>query len=213
MVRRKGAGRSADLRRNSVALAVASCFASGAALGNPTGAQVKSGNVTFQQSGNVLQITNSPNAVIHWQGFSIGQGEVTRFVQQSGASAVLNRVVGANPSAILGTLQSNGRVFLINPNGIVFGAGSTVDVAGLVASTLNLTDADFIAGRLRFGAQPGAGNIVNEGSISTPSGGHVYLIAPNVQNSGVITTPKGEVVIAAGRTVEMADARSPLLRV
>jgi filamentous hemagglutinin family protein len=212
-VTRTRAGRSAALQRNSVALAVASCFASVPAFGNPSGGQVKSGSATFQQSGNVLQITNSPNAIIHWQGFSIGQGEVTRFVQQSGASAVLNRVVGANPSSILGTLQSNGRVFLINPNGIVFGAGATVDVAGLVASTLNLTDADFIAGRLRFGAQPGAGNIVNEGAITTASGGQVYLIAPNVANSGVITSPKGEVVIAAGRTVEMADARTPLLRV
>src|SRR6185295_3353027 len=139
--------------------------------------------------------------------------EVTRFVQQSQASAVLNRVVGANPSAILGSLQSNGRVFLINPNGIVFGAGATIDVAGLVASTLNLTDGDFIAGRLRFGAQPGAGNVVNDGAITTSTGGQVYLIAPNVQNNGVITTPKGEVVIAAGRTVQLADAQTPLLRV
>ena len=138
-VKNRGTGRSAALQRNSIALAVASCFvSSGTALANPTGPTVKSGSVTFQQSGNVLQITNSPNAIINWQGFSIGQNEVTRFVQQSQASAVLNRVVGANPSAILGSLQSNGRVFLINPNGIVFGAGATIDVAGLVASTLNL---------------------------------------------------------------------------
>src|SRR3954468_7862035 len=161
-VNKRVTGRSAALQRNSIALAVASCFASGAALANPTGPTVKNGTVIFQQSGNVLQITNSPNAIINWQGFSIGQNEVTRFVQQSQASAVLNRVVGANPTAILGALQSNGRVFLINPNGIVFGAGATIDVAGLIASTLNLTDGDFIAGRLRFGATPGAGNLVNE---------------------------------------------------
>ena len=66
-------------------------------------------------------------------------------------SAVLNRVgAGQSASSILGSLQSNGRVFLINPNGIVFGAGSQVNVAGLVASTLNLSDADFLAGRMRF---------------------------------------------------------------
>jgi len=87
-----------------------------------------------------------------------------------------------------------------------------VNVGGLVASTLNLTDGDFIAGRLKFGPTPGAGNVVNDGAISTGAGGQVYLIAPNVQNNGVITSPKGEVIVAAGRTVELADARTPLLR-
>jgi large exoprotein involved in heme utilization and adhesion len=101
---------------------------------------------------------------------------------------------------ILGALQSNGRVFLINPSGILFGAGSQVDVGGLVASTLNLSNADFLAGRLRFTEVPGAGSVVNQGSITTPTGGQVYLIAPNVQNSGIITSPRGEIILAAGRS-------------
>ncbi|MCC7487674.1 MAG: filamentous hemagglutinin N-terminal domain-containing protein, partial [Burkholderiales bacterium] len=214
----RGSGQSTILRRSVVATAVGSCFAYGPAHhvpahANPTGPVVKRGTATFQQSGGVLHITNSPNAVIHWQGFSIDRGELTRFLQQHAQSAVLNRVTGGSPSAILGALQSNGRVFLINPNGILFGAGAQVDVAGLIASSLNLADADFLAGRMRFGPTPGAGNVANDGAITTTTGGQVYLIAPNVENSGVVTTPKGEVIIAAGRTVEMADARTPLLRV
>jgi len=117
---------------------------------NPLDPTVVSGQASFAASGNTLTVTNTPGAIINWQGFSIGANEITRFNQQSASSAVLNRVISNNPSSILGTLQSNGRVFLINPNGIVFGAGSVVDVAGLVASTLKLSDADFLAGRNNF---------------------------------------------------------------
>ena len=183
-----------------------------AANANPTGAQVVSGSATLQQTGNVLQITNTPSAIINWQSFSIGASETTRFVQQSASSAVLNRVVAQNPSSILGALQSNGRVFLINPNGILFGAGARVDVAGLVASTLNLADADFLAGRLRFAETPGAGALVNQGAMSG-GGGSVYLVGPSVTNGGVISSPQGEVVLAAGRSVELVNPGTPGLLV
>jgi filamentous hemagglutinin family protein len=188
-------------------------FASGLALANPTGPTVVNGTATFQQSGNLLQVTNSPSAIINWQGFSIPVGEITRFNQQTAASAVLNRVTTQNPSAILGALQSNGRVFLINPNGILFGASAQIDVAGLVASTLNLSDPDFLGARLRFTAAPGAGSVVNQGAINSAPGGHVYLVGPAVTNSGVITSPKGEVILAAGNSVDLVDPQTPNLRV
>ena len=202
-------------RIKAISLAVASCFSvvTDTALANPTDPTVVSGSALMNRQGNVLSVTNSPGAIINWRAFSIGGNEVTRFIQQSSASSVLNRVVGADPSVILGALQSNGRVFLINPNGVLFGAGAQIDVAGLVASTLNLSNADFAAGRLRFTDTPGAGSINNQGTITTPSGGQVYLIAPNVQNSGIITSPKGEVMLAAGRTVELIDAGTPNLRI
>ncbi len=200
-------------RLNIVTAAVAACFASGGAFANPTGPAVANGQVMFHQQGNLLQITNSPNAIINWQSFSIGVSEITRFLQQSGSSAVLNRVITQNPSSILGALQSNGRVFLINPNGILFGPGSQVDVAGLVASTLNLSDADFLGGRLRFTEEPGAGSVINQGAINAASGGQVYLVGPAVKNEGVITSPQGEVVLAAGKTVELVEPGTPNLRV
>jgi len=184
---------------------------------NPTGPTVVNGQVTFQQSANLLQITNSPSAIINWQRFSIGANEITRFLQQSQASAVLNRVTGSagviDPSVILGALQSNGRVFLVNPSGILFGAGAQVDVAGLVATSLNLSNADFLAGRLNFTALPNAGGIVNEGNITTGSGGNVYLVGPAVTNSGLISTARGEVILAAGNSVELVEPGTPNLRV
>ncbi|MGH6691963.1 MAG: filamentous hemagglutinin N-terminal domain-containing protein, partial [Gammaproteobacteria bacterium] len=170
------------------------------------------GAAAIHQAGNLLQITNSPNAIINWQSFSIGANEITRFLQQSASSAVLNRVTTQNPSTILGALQSNGRVFLINPNGILFGAGAQVDVAGLVASTLNMSDADFLGGRLRFTDGLGK-SVVNEGSINTGTGGSVYLIGSGVTNNGIIRSPQGEVVLAAGNSVELVSPGTPNLRV
>jgi len=201
------------MQRRLLAAAVASCFASQLALANPTGPAVVHGSATFSTVGRTLTVTNTPNAIIHWQGFSIAAGEATRFQQQSAASSVMNRVVGQDPSSILGTLWSNGRVFLLNPNGIVFGKGSVVDVAGLVATTLNLSDQDFLAGRLNFQAGAVANPIVNQGAITAGNGGLVYLIAPEVQNHGVITAPGGEVLLAAGKTVRLVEADVPGLRV
>jgi filamentous hemagglutinin family protein len=200
------------LGRTLAAVAVSSCFAAPAALANPTGADVVRGTAAIHQAGNLLQITNSPNAIINWQSFSIGANEITRFIQQSPASAVLNRVTTQNPSQILGTLQSNGRVFLINPNGILFGAGAQVDVAGLVASTLNMSDQDFLAGRMRFTDGLGK-SVVNDGSIATGAGGSVYLVGSGVTNNGIIRSPQGEVVLAAGNSVELVSPGTPNLRV
>ncbi len=197
------------LRRTATATAVAACFSS-PVLANPTGHAVVHGTASVQQLGNILNITNSPNAIINWGSFSIGVNELTRFIQQSGNSAVLNRVIGQDPSAILGALQSNGRVFLINPNGIVFGAGSQINVAGLVASTLNLSNDDFLNNRMKFTDGAGAGSVVNQGNIT---GGSVYLVGNAVTNHGLITSPNGEVVLAAGNSVELVNPGTPNLRV
>jgi filamentous hemagglutinin family protein len=203
-----------NIRRSVLASAVACCFAPALAWANPTGPAVAHGQASFNSQGKLLTITNSPGSIINWKGFSIGAGETTRFVQQSSASAVLNRVVGRDPSAIFGALQSNGRVFLVNPNGILFGAGAQIDTAGLVASTLNIMDADFLMGRMRFGNTPGAGPLSNAGEIRTPMGGRVLLISPEgVENSGIIHSPKGEVILAAGKSVELTDSANPEVRI
>jgi filamentous hemagglutinin family protein len=206
------AARVSFLRRRLLPALIAGCFGPGA-LANPVGPQVINGQVGFSSQGNVLSVTNTPGAIINWQSFSINPGEITRFIQQNPNSGVLNRIVGQDPSQILGALQSNGRVFLINPNGILFGQGAQIDVNGLVASTLNISNEDFISGKLNFKAGDKAGNLKNQGAITTPAGGQVYLIAPNVENSGIITSPKGDVMLAAGHTVQLVDSMNPDLRV
>ena len=200
-------------RLTAVAAAIACVFAAGQAQANGTDPTVVAGQASFSALGRSLSISNSPGAIINWQGFSIGAGETTRFIQQNAASSVLNRVIGPDPSSILGTLTSNGRVFLINPGGILFGPDARIDVAGLVASTLNLSNQDFLAGRFNFASNPLAGKVENQGSITTPSGGSVYLVGSNVSNSGIINSPQGDVILAAGQSVKIFDSSTPGVRV
>lgn len=199
-------------RRRLLRVAVASCFAT-AVHANPVGPSVVSGAATFNAVGKNLTVTNSPGAIINWQGFSVRPDEVTRFVQSGAASAVLNRVTGPEHSAILGQLLSNGRVFLINPNGVTVGASARIDTAGFVASSLNLSNEDFLAGKFRFTDPGSAGRVTNAGTINAHSGGSVYLVAPTVENHGVITAPNGDVMLAAGKSVELVSTASPDIRV
>lgn len=191
--------------RTLVAASVALLFTNAPSWANPTGPQVVNGAASFQQpAAGVLNVTNSPGSIINWQGFSIGSSEITRFVQQSATSSVLNRVVGGNVSQIYGQLLSNGRVFLVNPGGIVVGPGAIVDTAGFVGSTLNMLDSDFLAGKLKFQGDSSSGSIVNQGWIRTGYGGQVVLVAPSIENSGLIHTPGGELILAAGQKLTLS---------
>ena len=167
----------------------------------PTGGKVVAGQASISKpTPNALQVQQgSANAAIDWQSFSVGRDASVTFQQPSARSIVLNRVVGSDPSQILGRIQANGQVFLINPYGIVFGREAKVDVAGLVASTANIRNDDFMAGRLRFTSpgQPGA-SVVNEGQITVREGGLAALMAPSVANRGTITARLGTVALASG---------------
>jgi filamentous hemagglutinin family protein len=189
-----------------IAASIQLIFADAPALANPTGPQVISGAASIQRpDARTLSITNTPGTIINWQGFSIGAGELTRFIQQSPSSAALNRVVGADISQIYGQLLSNGRVFLINPSGIVIGPGAMIDTAGFVASTLNMLDSDFLAGKLKFQGDANSGSIINQGWIRTGYGGQVILVAPQIENSGLIHTPGGEIILAAGKSLTITS--------
>ena len=199
------------MAKGFVATAIGSACA--CAWAAPTGAAVAKGAALISNpSPSVTQIVNTPGTILNWQTFSIGAGETTRFVQLNAASAVLNRVVGANPSSILGRLESNGRVFLINPNGIVFGGGSVVDVAGMIASTRDISDADFLAGKYLFdGGGNGAITVQAGAQILTSTygpGGQVWLFGRSVtQEAGsTITAPQGQVVLAAGSTLQVGTS-------
>src|SRR5471030_2385498 len=129
------AARQITARKRLIVAAIVACFVSAPAWSNPTAPQVVNGSASFNQADKLLTVTNSNGAIINWNTFSIGAGESTRFNQTSASSSVLNRVLANDPSVILGTLSSNGRVWLINPAGIMVGQGARIDVAGFVAST------------------------------------------------------------------------------
>jgi len=168
---------------------------------NPTDGTVAAGAASIGSSGSVLTVTQTSDAaIIDWGGFSIGQGETTRFIQPSAMSAVLNRVTGGDASAIYGSLEANGKVFLINPNGITVGPTGVINTQAFIASTLDVDDAAFMAGGdLRF-AGTSAAALVNAGRISA-LGGDILLIARTVRNDGELAAPGGTVGLAAGSEV------------
>ncbi|HUP92792.1 MAG TPA: filamentous hemagglutinin N-terminal domain-containing protein, partial [Solimonas sp.] len=178
----------AALRLQRWSTALAALAVPGLALANPSGAAIVAGQVGLATpDANTLVVNQaSQNAVINWQQFSVGGNEFVVFNQPNASAAVLNRVVGGMPSEILGNITANGRVFLVNPQGILFGQGSRVDVGSLVASTLNIADADFLAGKYTLTqgtARPGA--VTNQGSIHAADGGFVVLAGDSVSNSGL----------------------------
>ena len=187
------------LRRGTPSLASLGLLMPFAALANPSGADIVHGNVGISSPtpGGLVIDQTSHAAIINWQQFSIGDGEYVLFNQPSASAAVLNRVLGGSPSEILGDLGANGRVFLINPQGVMFGADSHVDVGSLVVSTHDLADQDFLAGRYVFAGSSNAA-IDNAGTITSADGGFVVLAAEQVSNSGLIQARLGEVVLAAG---------------
>ena len=172
------------------------------ALANPTGGQVVGGSATINTPNANATVVNqtSQNAAINWQQFSVGANQYVQFNQPNSSSVVLNRVIGSNPSSIFGNITANGQVFLINPNGILFAPGATLDVAGLVASTQDISTSDFMAGRYSLIKASGApdASVINQGSITTGANGYVVLAGDYVENDGVIQAQSGRVLLAAG---------------
>lgn len=170
----------------------------------PTGGQVAAGAASIAQSGARMDVTQTTNrAVINWNTFNVGAQAHVNYNQPSASSATLNRVLDTNPSQILGKITANGQVFFVNPNGVYFGKGSSVDVGALVASTKNIKDADFMAGNMKFTRDGSTGSVVNEGEIRAALDGFVALLAPEVRNEGVIIAQLGTVALASGEAVSL----------
>lgn len=163
----------------------------------PEGGQVAAGQAAITTAGSTMTIAQqTAQAIINWQNFGIGSGEAVHINQPNSQSMLLNRVVGSNPSEIFGQLTANGQVILVNPNGVFFRPGSSVDVGGLTASTLNIANEDFLKGQLRF-AGDSQNPVINAGNI-TAQNGYVNLLAKEVVNEGIIAAQTGSVNLAAG---------------
>ncbi|MBI2509904.1 MAG: filamentous hemagglutinin N-terminal domain-containing protein, partial [Betaproteobacteria bacterium] len=169
----------------------------------PAGGAVTHGTAAIRNVSPTQQrITQaSDKAIINWQSFSIGQPNSVVFAQPGANSVVLNRVVGNDPSSIFGSLSANGQVFLVNPHGVFFGPGSRVDVTGLVATTLNIRDGDFLSGNYLFSRDalsPATAKVINEGRITAAPGGYVVLAGDYAANRGVVEARGGTVTLASG---------------
>jgi trimeric autotransporter adhesin len=204
---RRGA-RTPALRMTTLALGLA--LAHGAFAGAPVAVQlpnggvVKAGSATIGTSGNTLTVDQSSSrAVIDWSSFNVGSQGTVNFVQPNASSVTLNRVSGNEGSVIDGALRANGQVFLLNPNGVLFGKNAVVDTGGLLASTLDISNADFMAGKSVFTSTGKLGSVTNQGRLTAAGGGYIALIGNRVSNDGVITARLGTVALASGDQVTL----------
>jgi filamentous hemagglutinin family protein len=165
------------------------------------GGVVTAGTATFSVQGNTLTVTNTSGAVINWQDFSIGSGASARFVQPSSSSVVLNRVVSQSPSTINGSLMSNGRVFLVNPNGALFGAGSVINTAGFTVSTGNATDSQFLANQ---GAN-GTGTFLNIDSPWVVGSGNVAVTSSGLSAPDGLGSTPGPMTITTNGPINVGN--------
>ncbi|HEY5106943.1 MAG TPA: YDG domain-containing protein [Caulobacteraceae bacterium] len=199
-------GRAALLGFASVMAVAASCGAAVAAPVLPTGGKVQAGLAAIGPvAGANLTISQSSNkAIIDWVSFSIGSGASVRF--NNGAGVTLNRVTGGAEARIDGGLSATGSVFLLDPDGVIVGKNGIVSVGGgFVASSLNLSNSQFMSGGALTFSGSSAAPVTNAGQI-TAAGGDVLLIGADVENDGVIQAPDGTAGLAAGHKVAVAEA-------
>ena len=173
------------------------------AIAGPNGGQVVAGSASISQSGSTTNVNqSSQSTIINWQSFSIAPKETVNFNQPNSAAVALNRVVGNETSIIAGALNANGQVFIVNSAGVLFGKGAQVNVGGLVASTLDISNADFMAGNYTFSGTSGA-SVINRGNIHAGPGGYVALLGKTVVNDGVISARLGTVALASGEQITL----------
>lgn len=179
-------------------------LAASVAIAGPSGGVVSAGTATISTAGATTTINqSSAKAAIDWSSFSTSATETVNFVQPDVNAITLNRVTGTSASTLNGKLNANGQVFIINPNGVLFGSTSQVNTGGLIASTLNLSNTDFLNNAFKFANSSNNKTVENRGKITVPTGGTVALIAPSVKHTGTITTPEGSTLLAAGSDVTL----------
>ncbi|MBP82678.1 MAG: hypothetical protein CMO61_02390 [Verrucomicrobiales bacterium] len=192
----------------AIASGLALGFGSVPLMANPTGAIVQTGDISFVSQGTTLEVhQGTQNGIINWDTFSINDGEKTRFIQPGPNSATLNRVTGSTRSVINGNLFANGRVFLLNSNGVLVGSEGFINVAGFTASTLEMSDEDLLGGGDMSFHGSSQATVVNEGSILAFDG-DVFLVAAQTKNLGKINAANGTVGLVSGNDVLISESGS-----
>ena len=203
----KGPGKSASQTWLVTALSLVFTLAQA----GPSGGEVAAGAGSIAQTGSTTTIhQSSQNLSLNWKIFNIGAQETVNFVQPSASAIAVNRIYDTNGSQILGHLNANGQVYLINPNGVLFGQGAQINVGGLVVSTLEMNDANLGSASRVFSGNSTA-SVLNNGTISVASGGYVALLGNNVINQGSISAPLGAVALGAGSSITLTFSDNHLV--
>lgn len=192
------------LKGGKIALVVSAFVANVALLhASPTGGVVTAGSASISQNGSVTNITQTTQkASINWQNFSIGTSETVNFNQPNASAVTLNRVVGNEKSIIDGALNANGQVFILNSNGVLFRKNASINTAGLVATTMNLSDSDFMNGNYAFKGDSSA-SVINQGTLNISDKGYAALFGKEVKNEGIIKATLGKVELIGANEVTL----------
>ncbi|MBS0615653.1 MAG: filamentous hemagglutinin N-terminal domain-containing protein [Verrucomicrobia bacterium] len=182
-----------------LARSLALVFSTAFLLAKPSHPHVVQGQVSIDAAGDLSVHAQNDKSIVHWRDFSIGLGEKVRFALPSKTAAILNRVTGGSPSLIEGLLTSNGQVFLINPHGIVISKDGVIDTASFLASTLGLSDKNFLEGNLLFEGTS-TQRISIEGQVIASEGDAIF-ISHVIDKTGSVQAPQGMVGLAAGQRV------------
>ena len=170
----------------------------------PSAGSIITGSGSISTDGPVMTVQqNTSKLGINWQSFNIGADKSVIFKQPSSSAIALNRVLGGSRSEIYGNLQANGRVFLINPNGVLFGETAEVNVGDLLATTRNITDTNFTAGHYLMENNRLSSEVINQGNLKAVEGGFIVLAASTVKNQGSINAPKGSAILTAGERISL----------
>ena len=193
------------LRRSSLPFGL--LFGTQAAYAGPEGGVVTAGQGTVSRPDAVTTVVNqgSQSLIVNWDSYNVGVNETVNYRQPNAQAQALNRILDQNPSQVFGSINANGKVLLVNPNGVFFKPGARVNVGGLVASGLDIKDQDFLDDNhyfADFGNGEG-GMVINQGLIEAATGGAVTLIGGAVKNQGNIVATAGQVNLVAGKKVTM----------
>lgn len=192
----------------SVFLAIALPALAWAQASLPTGASVAAGSASFSTAGNSMTVrTGGERTIINYSSFSVGAGSAVQFVQPGASSATLNRVIGSDVSQILGSVTSNGQIFLVNPNGIYVGPGGSFSGSSVYLSTGNISDTDFLGGNIRFDPPPSGSSIRIEGRIDATD--VIRFDAGSIDLTGSVNSQNGAIIVNSGTAAAMAPSRSP----
>ncbi len=168
----------------------------------PSGGVVVPGSgaaTIVQPNASTLNVNQSTNkAIINWNSFSVGHGDTVNFNQPGASSATLNRVTGATPSWVAGTINAPGTVLLVNPNGVEITKSGVITTGSFAASTLDIKNSDFLKGKYTFTGDGGSAAVVNNGRINVSDGGFAALLGGQVANNGIISARLGSVALGAG---------------
>lgn len=196
-------------------LATPLAYADPTAKAIPVLDNIASGTATITPNTSLGRLTidqTSAKLIANWQSFNVGEVARVTFNQPDDNSIALNRIAATAPSEIFGKVLANGRLILVNPAGMTIGVNGQISASSVVASSMNISDANFMNDVWVYQRGTATGIIENRGSI-TANAGNTFVLSSSILNSGTLRAKSGNVVLANGNRLTLGDETATLNQV